>query len=157
MNGASKGFTMIEVLIAVLVMGLVVTASLKLVAISERGLWLVREKEILIDEATKLQIFLMSDSNQAFQAFGISGDISWKIEEKKSPLWIDETIDLDNLMLESERRLSSGDKDALKNKEQRWRELEVTRKEQTLTLFLPYKESEGDGTSRDITTSGDRK
>lgn len=157
MTRSAKGFTMIEVLIAVLVMGLVVTAALKLVAISEKGLWLVREKEILIDEATKLQISLMADSDQGFQTFGVSGDISWRIEEKKSPLWVDEAIDLDNLMLESEKRLSSGDMDSLKNKEQRWRELEVTRKEQTLTLLLPYKETEGSETSRDITASDDRK
>lgn len=137
-----KGFTMIEVLVAVLIMGLVVTASLKLIALSEHGLYTVRQKEKLIDEAGKLQVILMGDPSQTS---GTSNDVSWKIEEKKSPLFADGTIDIDKLSFESER---SDDK--FKTMELRWRELEVTRNGMALTLFLPYRINLKEATSADI-------
>ena len=133
---------MIEVLVAVLIMGLVVTASLKLIALSEHGLYTVRQKERLIDEAGKLQATLMNDPSQTS---GTSDDISWKIEEKKSPLFADEAIDIDSLSFESER---SDDK--FKTMELRWRELEVTRNGMALTLFLPYRINLKEATSADI-------
>lgn len=133
---------MIEVLVAVLIMGLVVTASLKLIALSERGLYTVRQKEALIDEAGKLQIALMADPTQTF---GASGDLSWKIEGKNSPLWMDETINIDELGFESER---SDDK--FKTMELRWRELEVIRGGRALTLFLPYRMNPKEAVSEDI-------
>ncbi len=133
---------MIEVLVAVLILGLVVTASLKLIALSEHGLYTVRQKEKLIDEASRLQVTLMNDPTETS---GTSGDVSWKIEEMKSPLWVDETIDLDKLTLESDR---SDDK--FKKKELRWRELEVTKNGMSITLFLPYRINLKDATSADI-------
>lgn len=138
----TKGFTMIEVLVAVLILGLVVTASLKLIALSEHGLYTVRQKEKLIDEASRLQVMLMNDPTRTS---GTSDDASWNVEEKKSPLWMDETIDLDKLTFESDR---SDDK--FKKTELRWRELEVTRNGMSMTLFLPYRINLKEATSADI-------
>lgn len=134
-----RGFTLVEVLIAVLVMGLVAAASLKLAAISEKALVGVRAKEALIDEANAVMTFVLA--NPTAGSFGVSDDVSWKLEEKKSPLWTDKAIDIDKLMLESERRLGSGDMGAFQSKQLRWRELTVTRRGASLTLFVPHSEN----------------
>lgn len=133
---------MIEVLVAVMIMGLVATASLKLIALSEHALYTVRQKEMLIDEATRLQHTLLNDPSRTS---GTSGDVSWKIEEKKSPLWTNEMIDIDKLSFESDRS-----NDQFEQMELRWRELEITRKNKTLTLFLPYRINLKEATSADI-------
>lgn len=137
-----KGFTMIEVLVAVLIMGLVATASLKLIALSEHALYTVRQKEILINEASKLQHVLMIDPSRTS---GTSGDVSWKAEEKKAPLWVTEMIDIDDLTFESDKS-----DDQFEKMELRWKELEITRKSTALTLFLPYRINLEEATSADI-------
>lgn len=133
---------MIETLIAVLIMGLVVTASLKLVALSQRGLYTVRQNETLLDEAGKLHIELMRSPGATF---GESGDIAWKIDEKKSTLWIEDMIDIDSLSLEGDKSEDESGK-----KELHWRELEVTRAGKSIILFMPMQTETGDAASPDI-------
>ncbi|MDR1915503.1 MAG: prepilin-type N-terminal cleavage/methylation domain-containing protein [Synergistaceae bacterium] len=127
-----RGFTMIEVLVAVLVLGLVVTASLKLVALSHRGLSEVREKEIFLNSAAKLQIEIAQDP---LNLFGANDDVSWNVYDMSSPLWLDETINIDALGFGDNL---SKDLAQLRGREQRWRELEVKRNGKNLTLFLPH-------------------
>lgn len=121
-------------MVALLIMGLVATASLKMVAMSERALVGVREKESLLDAATSVQMLIMADPSQLN---GVSGDIEWKVKEERKNPFLDEKIDIDKLMLEGDRRRLGGGDDALKNMELRWRELLVTRKGASVTLFLP--------------------
>ena len=129
-----RGFTLVEVMVALLIMGLVATASLKMVAMSERALVGVREKERLLDAATSVQMLLMADPTQVN---GVSGDIEWKVKDERRNPFLDEKIDIDKLMLEGDRRRLGGGEDSLKNMELRWRELSVTRKGATVTIFLP--------------------
>ena len=147
MNRATPGFTMIEVLVAVLIMGLVATASLKLIALSEQALYTVRQKEILIDEASKIQLALMADPTKTS---GVSGDVSWKVEDAKSPLWTDEAIDIESLSFDG------GSDDKFGESELRWLELEVTRGGRVLTLFLPQTRNGEDISSGDIAGTLDR-
>ena len=140
----SKGFTMVEALVAVVVLGLVVTASLKLVALSQRGLSQVRVTEEMIDEAAKMQIVLAVDP---LKSFGTSEDISWNVEDKKEPLFEDE-IDVSALGIDSE--LVSEDIEKMKGREQRWRELEVMKNDRSIVLFLPYSEEAAAARSKDI-------
>ena len=78
-----RGFTLVEVLIAVLVMGLVAAASLKLAAISEKALIGVRAKEALIDEANAVMTFVLA--NPTARSFGVNDDVSWssRSEERR--------------------------------------------------------------------------
>ncbi|MDR1515725.1 MAG: prepilin-type N-terminal cleavage/methylation domain-containing protein [Synergistaceae bacterium] len=147
-----RGFTLVEVLIAVLVMGLVVTASLKLVALSERGLREVRIKEDLLDEANRYMIELAIDPTNTF---GISGDVSWRVEEKSVNEFLDSALILEGLKLFSEQSVSV-DVEKLKAREYRWRELEITKKNESIKLFLPYSEL-ADASSGDLLKSGDRR
>jgi prepilin-type N-terminal cleavage/methylation domain-containing protein len=141
-----RGFTLVEVLIAVLILGLVVTASLKLISLSERGLSQVRTKEALLDDANRYMIELALDPTDSF---GTSGDISWKVEEKSVNSVLDGALVLEGLKLFSENSISV-DIEKLKDREYRWRELEITKKEESITLYLPYSEL-ADASSGDMT------
>ena len=142
----NKGFTMVEALVAVMVLGLVVTASLKLVALSQRGLSQVRVTEDMIDEAAKMQIVLAIDP---LKSFGTSEDVSWNVEDKKEPLFEDE-IDISALGIDSD--LVSEDIEKMKGREQRWRELEVMKNDRSIVLFLPYSEEAAAARSKDVAT-----
>jgi Tfp pilus assembly protein PilV len=119
---------MIETLVAVLVLGLVVTASLKLVALSNRGLAEAREREFLLREAGKLQI---SVAVNPAGSFGASGDIIWSVSEKSSPMFADADIDIAAMVFSDEPNRVSG------YVEKNWKEIEVTRNGKSVTMFLP--------------------
>ena len=122
---------MVEVLLAVLVMGLVVTASLKLTALSNRGLREVREMETLLREGTILQIMT---AENPLELFGTNGDISWTVNEKSSPMFDMDEIDIESLSFLNIPANALSDAQGISNT---WRELEVTRNEKSITLFLP--------------------
>ena len=130
-SNRSHGFTMLETLVAVLVLGLVVTASLKLTALSNRGLSEARELEYLLKEAGMLQI---RTAMNPLDLFGASGDISWVVREKSSPMFDMDNIDIAALKFSDEPEDSLA---ALKGQTRNWRELEVTRNGKSVTLFLP--------------------
>ena len=120
---------MIETLVAVLILGLVVTASLKLVALSQRGLAQVREREALLRDASALQIRAALDP---LDIFGASGDVRWNVSERTSPLFSDGDIDIKSLGF-GEDAGDSSEKYATK----RWREIEVGKNEKSVVFFLP--------------------
>ena len=120
---------MIEVLVAVLILGLAATASLKLAALSNRGLREVREMETLLREGAILQIRAAEDP---LNLFGSSGDISWTVSERSSPLFDAEQTDI--AALSGMSGLETDDSGVITN---RWRELEVTLNGKSLTFILP--------------------
>ncbi|MDR1019307.1 MAG: type II secretion system GspH family protein [Synergistaceae bacterium] len=146
-----RGFTLVEALIAVLVLGLVVTASLKLVMLSERGLAQVRVKEDLLSEANRYMIALAIDPTDTF---GTSGDVSWEVEEKNVNEFLDSALVLEGLKLFSEQSVSV-DIEKLRAREYRWRELALTKGNESIRLFLPF--SELAASSSDLAASGDRR
>ena len=120
---------MVEVLAAALILGLVATASLKLAALSSRGLREVRETEILLREAGILQIMAAEDP---LALFGASGDISWTVSDRSSPMFNTERIDIAALAFAGGSEADSSG--VITN---RWRELEVTRNGKSVTFILP--------------------
>lgn len=120
---------MLEVLVSVAVLGLVVTASLKLAALSQKGLANVRAKEELLNESAKMQVQLAIDPTNTF---GISGDIEWNVTEHEEDVLIDD-IDIG---FEDEDMLAQ--KERLQEQKLRWRELEVQYKQKSIVVFLPY-------------------
>ena len=116
---------------AVLIMGLVVTASLKLAALSNRGLREVREMEALLREGAILQI---RTAENPLELFGANGDISWVVHEKSSPMFDIEGIDTESLSFINTPEDALSDSAGITN---HWRELEVTRNGKSITLFLP--------------------
>jgi hypothetical protein len=127
---------MAETLVAVLVLGLVVTASLRLTALSGRGLRETRDRERLLREAAIIQI---RASINPLDLFGSSGDVSWVVRERSSPMFDTEGIDIASLGFSG----ASGDAFAeFLGKTRVWREAEVTRNGKSVTLFLPKPDDE---------------
>jgi hypothetical protein len=120
--------------------------------LSERGLGQVRVKEDLLNEANRYMIELAIDPTNTF---GKSGDVSWEVEEKSVNEFLDSALVLEGLKLFSEQSVSV-DIEKLKAREYRWRELEVTKGNESIKLFLPYSELAG-ASSGDLTASGDRR
>ena len=129
-----RGFTLVEVMVALLIMALVATASLKLVAMSERALAGVREKELLIDASSRVHMLFLEDPSRTS---GVSDDIEWKVKDERKNPFADEKIDLDKLIADAKEGKLLGSKDTLKNMELRWRELTVTRKGASISIYLP--------------------
>lgn len=79
----SRGFTLLEVLVAVAVMGLAGAGALQLVVLSERGLAEARHQRLFVEEVSRLRLDLLygkvSDS-------GTSGDLSWETRSRSQPV-----------------------------------------------------------------------
>jgi prepilin-type N-terminal cleavage/methylation domain-containing protein len=130
-----NGFTLIEVLVSLVVMSLVAAASLKLAALSGRGLSQVREREALIEEAYKMQTELALDP---LKTFGRSGDVEWNVEDMEDHLWMERLSAMNGLRLGG--REEPVDLSMLMNDPHRWREIEIKRDGKSIMLFLPYSE-----------------
>lgn len=133
---------MIETMVSVLILGLVVTASLKLVALSQRGLWEARAREEILREASILQI---KTAQNPLDIFGTLGDVDWKVTEESSPLWKDGGIDIASLGFSNE---ANAELESFKARAKKWREITVTKNGKTIKLFLPPKS--------ELVSSGDR-
>lgn len=127
-----KGFTMIETLIAVLILALVVTASLTLVSLAERTLAGVRERERLLASAAVIQLKTAPDP---LNIFGTSGDIEWKVEEKTAEPDIEGDIAAAALNFSGEETIRGFE--SAGNGTRKWNELTVKRNDKSIVLFLP--------------------
>ena len=127
-----KGFTMIETLIAVLILALVVTASLTLVALAERTLAGVREREYLLGSASVIQLETVSNP---LSVFGTSGDIEWSVEEKTAEPDIEGDMAAAALNFSGEN--AAGASVSAENRTRKWNELTVKRNDNSVVFFLP--------------------
>lgn len=117
---------MIEVLVAVAIIGLVATASFKLGGLSTQALGYIRKKEAFLDRVSEVQTGFMTGK---LSGSGISGDLSWSIEEKENPIMDEETFG----------HLDFNEKTTVKT-DIKWRELSLQEGEQRITLLLPKQE-----------------
>lgn len=137
---------MMEVLIAVMVLGLVVTASLKLIALSQKALSDVRDRERVIDVVAGMQIELARDP---FNIFGVSGDLEWDVREREEPLLMNDDINADALGITREE--AEVQKQKMRDERLRWRELAIKYKGTEIKLFLAYSEEYARAVSEDPT------
>jgi prepilin-type N-terminal cleavage/methylation domain-containing protein len=127
-----KGFTMIETLIAVLILALVVTASLTLVALAERTLAGVRERERILAAASAIQLETASDP---LAVFGTSGDVEWSVDEKTAESGIED--DMAAAALDFSGETVARGWESAGNRTRKWKELTVKRNDKRVVLFLP--------------------
>ncbi|MDL2297552.1 prepilin-type N-terminal cleavage/methylation domain-containing protein [Synergistaceae bacterium OttesenSCG-928-D05] len=126
----AQGFTLIEVMVAVVVLSLVATASLKLVIMAQNGLAEAREREKLLDESLRVQMDIRLGK---IRSSGKSGDVEWKIEDKEKEFFGE---DFGRLQFgQSEDNTSNQVRfDIVK-----WKEVEVTTdNERKIMLYLPH-------------------
>lgn len=79
----SAGFTLLEVLVAVAVMGLAGAGALRLVVLSERGLAEARQQQFFIEDASRLRLDVIYGKTSIN---GSSGDLSWETRTKDQPV-----------------------------------------------------------------------
>jgi len=79
----SPGFTLLEVLVAVAVMGLAGAGALRLVLLSERALAEARQQEAFLEEASRLRLDLLYGKEPEN---GTSGDLAWETRKQVRPV-----------------------------------------------------------------------
>lgn len=79
-GGSHRGFTLLEVLVAVSIMGLVVVGCIKLTLVAQRTLREVAVQRQLLDHARSL---LIQDKRGVLPEQGSQEELSWEIEKKE--------------------------------------------------------------------------
>lgn len=132
--GRRRGaFTLIEVLVAVVILAFTATAALKLVMLAQDGLFEAKRKRGLLDEAVALQTGIKIGETDSS---GTSGDITWEVEEMEREGFEE---DFGRLGFETGSGDAKADFDTVQ-----WKELRVTKKyakagdrEDVIILYLP--------------------
>lgn len=133
-----EGFTLIEVMIAVVILATVGTASLKLVILSQDALAEVTERERLLESAREIEIGILTGE---LDERGTSGDIRWETEDREVEMFGEDfgRLDLEGLNFDGAAR--SGD--VSETIRVRWREITVRdAKDNSLTVYLESEEDE---------------
>ena len=91
-EGKSCGFTLIEVMLAVAVLSLTATASLKLVVMAQNGLRAAKEQEQFLLAAEKLRAKVMTGE---VRENGSEDNLSWKTEQKTKEFFTEDFGKLD--------------------------------------------------------------
>ncbi len=79
----SSGFTLLEVLVAVAIMGLAGAGALRLIILSERALGEARQEQVFIEKVSALRLDLLYGKATSS---GTSGDLSWETRPKSRPV-----------------------------------------------------------------------
>ena len=91
-DGKSCGFTLIEVMLAVAILSLTATASLKLVVMAQNGLRAAKEQEQFLLAAEKLRAKVMTGE---VSENGSEDNLSWKTEQKTKEFFTEDFGKLD--------------------------------------------------------------
>lgn len=91
-DGKSCGFTLIEVMLAVAVLSLTATASLKLVVMAQNGLRAAKEQEDFLLAAEKLRAKVMTGE---VSENGSEDNLRWKTKQKTKEFFTEDFGKLD--------------------------------------------------------------
>lgn len=145
MSKVSRGFTLIEVMVAVAILAFTATAAIKLVILAQNTLRETKQKRLLCDRALEIQTEIRIGK---LDPTGMSGDILWETADKEKEMF---NADFGKLNFD---RGKSGD---LASENVKWRELTVKIKDKDkITLCLPAKK-EGSGEQAESVLSSDSK
>lgn len=132
------GFTLIETLVAVVILATVGTAALKLAILAQNTLAEVSERERLLDETREIEIGILTGE---LDERGTSGDFRWETEEKETEMFGEDfgRLDLEGLDFDGAGLLG----EASETIRVRWREVTVSdAKGNSLTICLESEEDE---------------
>lgn len=182
----SRGFTLIEVMVAVVILAFSATAALKLVLYAENGLSAVREKRDLIQTAVRIETEVRAGK---LEKCGTSGDYSWETETQEADFFgedfgklnfkdksgdkgsgaVENSPVADSIKSSDKKSAASGDSvsgssvsgDSGEDTSVSWKKLTVKYKDELQTSFvLPGDKTEeetANGGSASADVSGDKK
>lgn len=131
-RGAKCGFTLIEVMLAVAILSLVATASLKLTVMSQNSLRAARDSNNFITDAKKLRAKIATGE---LPLNGNDRNISWKSEIKTKAFFSKDFGKLD---------FDKKTDEMISDNQFQWRELEITDniKKKKIKVVLPLTQGE---------------
>lgn len=132
------GFTLIETLVAVVILATVGTAALKLVILAQNTLAEVSDRERLLDETREIEIGILTGE---LGERGTSGDFRWETEEKEAEMFGEDfgRLDLEGLDFDAAGLPGA----ASETVRVRWREITVRdAKGNSMTVYLESEEDE---------------
>ena len=99
---SSEGFTLIEVMVAVAIAGLVIAGGFKLLTVSLRALAEVRLEQELINEAQKVYLDYLTKEDMSDK--GEKDGVKWKTETDSAPTIGDLELTFRRLVVEYQER-----------------------------------------------------
>ena len=125
-------FTLIEVMVAVVILAFTATAAIRLVIMAQNTLSAVKEKETLLNAAEALEAGIIAKETDPS---GASGDIKWETADKETEMMGE---NFGRLNFDKASGDSSEEQESLK-----WREITVSdKKDRKIILYIPSKEQE---------------
>lgn len=97
-----KGFTLLEVLVALAIVGLVVVGGFRLAAMSLRTLGEMRAERELVSQAQKLHLAFLADKEMADK--GEKDGVKWTLTMESVPVFGDMELTLRKLVVEYQGR-----------------------------------------------------
>ena len=97
-----RGFTLIEVMVAVAIVGLVIAGGFKLITVSLRVLAEVKLEQELVNEAQKVYIDYLTREDMSDR--GEKGGVKWKTETDSVPAVGDLELTFRRLVVEYQER-----------------------------------------------------
>lgn len=123
-------FTLVEVMVAVVILALTATAAIRLVMLGQEGLRGAKAEITLTEEAKAIRTGIMLGT---LQTSGSSGDIIWETSEGTKEMFGKDFGRLD----------LSGSKQAdmiVIKQDMKWKKIKVnnTREERNIVIYMPY-------------------
>ncbi|MEA5034288.1 PulJ/GspJ family protein [Cloacibacillus evryensis] len=147
MSRRRSGFTLIEVMIAVMVLALSTTAAIRLVIMAQNTLSAVKDKEGLINAAQAVEAGI---STEELSDVGTSGDFKWETKDKETEMFGEGfgRLDFD--------KAASGD--GAEPVRVKWREITVAdKKDKKITLYIPSKEDSEENVAEGLSADKSEK
>lgn len=125
-----RAFTIVEVMVAVVILALTATAAIKLVILGQIGLGEAKAEAELTEEAKAIRTGIMLGT---IQTSGSNGDIIWETSDGSRKMFKESFGKLD--FSDNIQTKASDIKENM-----RWRELKVinAKKDRNIVIYLPY-------------------
>ena len=123
-------FTLVEVMVAVVILALTATAAIKLVMLGQEGLRGAKAEITLTEEAKAIRTGIMLGT---LQTSGKRGDIIWETSDGAREMFGEDFGKLDFSGREQTEMI-------VIKEDMRWKKIKVsnTREEQNIVIYMPY-------------------
>lgn len=125
-----RAFTLVEVMVAVVILSLTATAAIKLVMLGQEGLRGAKSEITLMQQAKAIRTGIMLET---VQTSGTSGDIIWETSDGTKEMFGEDFGRLDLSAPEQAEMIVT-------EEDMRWKKINVsnTKEERNIVIYMPY-------------------